>query len=75
VFEIKNQEFPAPLKLKAELPSGTLVYPTIKRELRYFPNYKSEYLKPQNLTRLLAALPQCQQSPYTKSWTERNTHV
>jgi len=28
VLEIKSLKFPAPLKLKVELSSGTLVYPT-----------------------------------------------
>jgi len=76
VYEIKSQEFPATLKLKAELSSGTLVCPTYKRELRHIPqdcNYISEYLKPQNLTCLLAAIHGCPQNTYTKHRTEKWT--
>jgi len=78
MFEIKNQEFPEPLKLKADLSSGTLVCPTYKRELRYIPkdcNYLSEYLKSQNLTCLVAALQECPQYLYTSNWTESNGQV
>ena len=36
VFEIKNQELPATLKIEEALSSGTLVCSTYKCELRHF---------------------------------------
>jgi len=35
VFAVKNQQFPAPLKLKATFTPVTPVCPTYKRELRH----------------------------------------
>jgi len=81
VSEIKNQEFPTPLKLKAPFTSGTPVSPTYKSELRHSPQdcnyiiFQSEYLKTHNLSCLLASLHQCTQYRYTWFWTERNGHV
>jgi hypothetical protein len=37
IVEIQNQEFPAPLTLKAAFTSGSLVCRNYKRELRHIP--------------------------------------
>jgi len=60
VAETKSHVIPVTLKLKTTLPSGTLLCPTYKRELRHIPNdcnyIQGEYLKSENLTCLLVAL-------------------